>query len=298
MMKIIVLLLSLVFLSPSYGATIYHWIDKNGVANFTDDYEKLPSEYRSHIHITVMDDTPVMESPAPASAPEAGPPIEEVRKDIPARSEEWRGGRGRAWETQLKEATENLKAAGEGYEGESEKMVIRKYGSHQQFKSTILSLERIKEEETKYEAQIAEAKEMLERFSREAGESTSNPDRQTSVSAFQLTFTNRPEAKTDIYGRDEAWWRGQMLTKKEELKEAVQDYERAHEEYMKKVESLGPSRFGRLSLTQYQMMASGLEVLSDEMAKHQARMTEINESIKKLTKDAEESKANPEWLRQ
>jgi hypothetical protein len=298
MVKVIVLLLSFVFISPSYGATIYHWVDKNGVVNFTDDYEKLPSEYRSQIHITVMDDAQVMESPGPASVPQTGPAREEARKAIPAQGEEWRGERGRAWETQLKEATENLKAAGEDSVGESENLVIRKYGSHQQFKSTILSLERIKEEETKYEAQIAEAKEMLKRFSGEAGESKSNPDRQTGVPAFQLTFTNRPEEKTDIYGRDEAWWREQMLAKREELKEAVQDYERAHDEYMKKVESLGPSRFGGLSLTQYQMMASGLEVLSDEMAKHQVRMTEINESIKKLTKETEESRANPEWLRQ
>ena len=69
MVKIVVLLLSLVFISPSYGATIYHWVDKNGVANFTDDYEKLPFEYRNQIHITVMDDGPVMESPASASDP-------------------------------------------------------------------------------------------------------------------------------------------------------------------------------------------------------------------------------------
>jgi len=298
MVKVIVLLLSLVFLSPSYAATIYHWIDKNGVANFTDDYEKLPSEYRNQIHITIMDDAPVMESPTPASIPEAGPPRQNVRKDIPPQRVEWRGERGRVWETQLKEATENLKAAGQDYEGESEKMVIRKYGSHQQFKSTILSLERIKEEETKYEAQIAEAKEMLEKVSREAGESMSNPDQQTGVPTFQLTFTNRPEAKTDIYGRDEAWWRGQMLAKEEELKEAVEDYERAHEAYMKKVEGLSPSRFAGMSLTQYQMMASGLGVLNDDMVKHQARITEINDSIKKLTKEAEESNANPEWLQQ
>jgi len=298
MVKVIVLLLSLVFLPPSYGATIYHWVDKNGVANFTDDYEKLPSEYRNQTHIKVMEDSTVMESPNPASIPEVSPPREDVRKDILPQRVEWRGGRGRAWETQLREATENQKAAGEDYVGESEKLVIRKYGSHQQFKSTILNLERIKEEENKYEAQIAEAKEMLERFSREAGESTSSPDQQAGVHTFQLTVTNRPEAKTDIYGRDESWWRGQMFAKRGELEEAVQDYERVHDEYMKKVESLNPSRFAGLSLTQYQMMASGLEVLNDNMAKYQARMTEINESIKKLTKEAEESNANPEWLRQ
>ncbi len=298
MVKIIVLLFSLVFISPSYGATIYHWIDKNGVANFTDDYEQLPSEYRNQTHITVIDDAPVMESSIPASIPEAGPPREEARKAIPPQGRELQGGRGRVWETQLKEATENQKAAEEDYVGESEKLVIRKYGSHQQFKSTILNLQRIKEEETQYEAQIAEAKEMLKRFSGEAGESTSNPDQQPGVPAFQLTVPNSPEAKTDIYGRDEAWWRGQMFAKREELKEAIQDYERAHEKYMMKVESLGPSRFAGLSLTQYQMMASGLEVLNDGMVKYQERMTEINDSLKNLTKEAEGSNANPEWLRQ
>ena len=230
--------------------------------------------------------------------PEAGPPSAETRKNIPPQGVEWRGGRGRTWETQLKEATENLKAVGEDYVGESEKLVIRKYGSHQQFKSTILNLEGIKEEEAKYEAQIAEAKEMLKKFSREAGESTGNPDQQAGVPTFQLTVTNSPEVRTDIYGRDETWWRGQMFAKRAELEEAVQDYERAHDEYMKKVESLNPSRFAGLSLTQYQMMASRLEVLNDDMAKYQARMTEINDSIKKLTKEAEESNANPEWLRQ
>ena len=102
MVKIIVILLSLVFISPSYGATIYHWVDKNGVANFTDDYEQLPSEYRNQIHITVMDDASVMESPIPASIPEAGPPREEARKAIPPQGRELQGGRGRVWETQLK----------------------------------------------------------------------------------------------------------------------------------------------------------------------------------------------------
>ena len=298
MVKIFVLLLSFGFISPSYGATIYHWVNKNGVATFTDDYEQLPSEYRNHTHITVMDDAPVMESSTPASIPEAAPPREEARKAIPPQGRELQGGRRRAWETQLKEATENQKAAEEDYVGESEKLVIRKYGSHQQFKSTILNLEGIKEEENKYEAQIAEAKEMLKRFSRETGESTGNPDQQAGVPAFQLSVPNSPAAKTDIYGRDEAWWRWQMFAKKGELKEAVQNYERAHEKYMKKVESLGPSRFAGLSLTQYQMMASGLEILNDDMVKYQERMTEINDSIRKLTKEAEESNADPEWLRQ
>ncbi len=298
MVKVIVLLFSLVFLSPSYGATIYHWVDKKGVANFIDEYERIPIEYRSQIQIKVMEDGPGIESPVQTSTPKVAFQKEEAREGILGQDEEWRRERVHLWEKRLKEATEDLEAAKEEFVGESERLIQRKYGSHQQFKSTVLSLERIKEEVAIHEARIAEVKDLLERLSKEAGESKSSPDRQTGVSTLQLTFTNTPETKTDIYGRDEAWWRGQLLTKREELREAVEDYERTYEEYIKKVESLGPSRFGRLSLTQYQMMACMLEGLSSEMAKYQARMTEINESIRKLTEKAEESEANPEWLRQ
>jgi hypothetical protein len=37
----------------SYGAesAIYRWVDKNGSSNFTDDYEKVPPEYRNQVEI-------------------------------------------------------------------------------------------------------------------------------------------------------------------------------------------------------------------------------------------------------
>ena len=298
MVKVILLLLLVVFLSPSYAATIYHWVDKKGVAHFTDEYETIPSEYRSQIEIRLMEDASDIKFPVQGSTPKVVLQKKEGKEESLGQGEEWRRERPHPLERQLKESTENLEAARKDFVGESEKLILRKFGSHQQFKSTILSLESIKEKAAKHEARIAEARNLLERLSKDAEESKAQPEGLRGVFALQLTPSDRPETRTDLYGRDEAWWRGQLATKREELKQALQDDERTYEEYIKKVERLGPSRFGRLSLTQYQMLSCGLEILSNEMAKHQARITEINEIIKKLTKEAEESKANPDWLRQ
>jgi hypothetical protein len=100
----------------------------------------------------------------------------------------------------------------------------------------------------------------------------------------------------DIYGRDETWWREKVRPWKEQLKEATENYERVREEYMKQAEGLGEFKFGRLSLTQYQMLSSRLNILNNEMAKYHAQMVEANEMLEKLSKEAQESKADPAWL--
>jgi hypothetical protein len=73
--------------------------------------------------------------------------------------------------------------------------------------------------------------------------------------------------------------------------------DKAYEKYSKEVEALGPSRFRRLSLTQYQMISCRLEILNSEMARYQLQITEANEMLRRLLKEAEESRANPEWVK-
>jgi tetratricopeptide (TPR) repeat protein len=155
-------------------------------------------------------------------------------------------------------------------------------------------MDRIKEERSKYEAQIIEAEEMLEKVTKQAdpGGLTDDSGPRLMASLFQ------EEMSTDIYGRDGAWWRSKVFDQREQLKKAVEDYKKAYEDYSENVEKLGPSRFGRLSLTQYQMFSCRLEILSNDMTRLQVRMTEANELLKRLLKEAEESKANPEWLKQ
>jgi hypothetical protein len=175
--------------------------------------------------------------------------------------------------------------------------MLRKYGSHQQFKSTILGTDRIREERTKYEAKIIEAEGMLKKISREAEESKADFHWLTGASALgQAASSEIAEKKTNTYEGDEAWWRKKLLTQKQQLQDAIENYEKAYVEYSKNVETLDPSRFGGLSLTQYQMASYRLDILNNEMARSRVQVTEVIERLKKLVKEAEEYKVNPDWI--
>jgi len=131
------------------------------------------------------------------------------------------------------------------------------------------------------------------RVSTEVLEETPSVGLSTSQQATPQKIEN---AKTDIYGLGENWWREHIRPWKEQLKEATENYERVREEYIKQAQGLGPYNFGKLSLTQYQMLSSKLGVLNSEMTKYQAQMTEAKEMLQKLSKEAEEAKADPTWL--
>jgi hypothetical protein len=161
-------------------------------------------------------------------------------------------------------------------------LILRKFGSHQQFKSTIIGMESIREERAKYDAKVAEAEKMLEKISREAEESQADPAWLTGVS----TSGKRASLDTrEIHGQDGAWLREKVLTQREQVKEAVGNYEKVYKEYSKEAEKLGPSRFGGLSLTQYQMTSLRLEVLKDEMGKYRLQINEVTETLRKLLEE-------------
>ena len=283
--KVIVLLLVLLFFfSPCYGAPVYHWVDNNGIYNFTDDYEKIPLAYRNQVRVKKMEDFPEIAPPALPPTPKAAPQKEEVKKDIFGLGEEWWREKERPWEGQLGEASENYEATNQEFLNKSDTLILRKFGSHQQFKSTIIDMDRIREERAKYEAKVTEAEEMLEKISREAEESQADPDWLTGASTPGQR-ASLYTAEMDIYGQDEAWWREKVLTQREQLKEAVEKYEKIYEEYSKEAEKLGPSRFGGLSLTQYQMTSLRLEILNDEMAKYRLQINEATETLKKLLEE-------------
>ena len=81
------------------------------------------------------------------------------------------------------------------------------------------------------------------------------------------------------------------------MEEATKGYEELEKEVVKNAEGMGPFRFGGLSLTQYQMISNRVTMLNEQMEKYRARMVEANEMLKKLSREAEESKADPEWLK-
>ena len=279
-------------------AEVYKWIDDKGTIHFTDDYSNIPSSYREQLKIEIGEDIQEEKTSSEPQKMILGSKEERVKTERDRQEEEWWEGRGHPWERQLKEASENYELTNKEFIGESGKLILRKLGSHQQFKSTIIGLDSIKEERTKHEAQIVEAEGMLEKISREAEQSKADIGRFIGVlTPYQSASLGTVEIARDIYGSNEAWWRQKLLTVREKLEDAVQNYKKSYEEYSKNVEKLGPYRFGGLSLTQYQWNSCRLEILDNEMAKYQAQIRQANEMLNKLLKEAEESKANPNWLK-
>jgi hypothetical protein len=297
---VLIAVLTIGFLSVPFliHAEVYKWIDDKGTVHFTDDYSNIPSAYREQLKVEIRKDIQEEKIPSESQKIIPGSKEERAKADLYRQEEEWWRGRVRPWEEQLKEASGNYEITNEKFIKESRKLILRKFGSRQQFKSTILRMENIKEERSKHEAQIIEAEGMLGKISRKAEESRAALDWLIGVlTPYQTAFSDTVEIDRDIYGRDETWWREKLFAVKEKLEDAVQNYKRSYEEYSKNVEKLGPHRFGGLSLTQYQLNSCRLETLDNEMVKYQAQISEANEMLNKLIKEAKESKANPNWLK-
>ena len=106
----------------------------------------------------------------------------------------------------------------------------------------------------------------------------------------------RAGAEADIYGRDETWWRDKVRPWREQLEEATENYEDVRKQYMEQAEGLSPYNFGKMSLTQYQMLSARLQIFNAEMEKYQGQIAKANEMLSKLSQEAKETKADPTWL--
>lgn len=171
MRKMFMILILLVFISPAYATTAYKWVNKEGVVNYTDDYGNVPPEYRARVSTEIMDETPSVG--VPTSTPTTPQKIEEAKTDIYGLGEIWWRQKAHPWKEQLKEATANYETTNMKIIERAEAL-SRKYWSPTQYKMNMVDLEKLKEERLKYQAQIAEAKEMLERISKEAVEAKAN----------------------------------------------------------------------------------------------------------------------------
>ena len=112
----------------------------------------------------------------------------------------------------------------------------------------------------------------------------------------KMTPQKREEAKTDIYGPGETYWRGKVRPWKDFLKTAEANYEKAHQRFMEKAMEFSQKRFGSWSRTQYKMNIIELDRLKEEMIKYADQVAEGKEALEKISKEAREAKANPDWL--
>jgi hypothetical protein len=166
------------FLSlPSvHGITIYKWMDKNGVVNFTDDPEKVPPEYRDQVEREVGEDTSSAGAPTSVQSPsQSSEEVGETKKDIYGMGGTWWREKAQPWNQQLKDAEANLEAVNNKII-ERTKNNIGKYSSPTQVNMYNAGLEALKEERAKYQAQVGEAKEMLKKLAKEAQDAKADPD--------------------------------------------------------------------------------------------------------------------------
>lgn len=176
MRRMLYILIFLVFISPVNAATIYKWTDEKGVVNYSDEYSKVPPAYRDRVEVEKWEDIkkPETLSPAPPQAPLQK--SEEVEKDIYGQDETYWKGRVRPWKERLQGASANYAKAQSKFMEKSEELSRRKYGSRTQYKFNVIELDRLREEMAKYQSEISEANEMLNRISKEAEEAKANLD--------------------------------------------------------------------------------------------------------------------------
>ena len=170
--KLICLLFLLAWTSSAYPATVYKWVDKEGVVNFTDDYEIVPRVYRNGIEVEEF----LQEEGAPA--PAHGVAVkgkEEFKSDIYGEDgTRWRE-KVLSWKNRLNEATSNYEKARNGLLDEGKGLIWHRYGSKTQYQMVSAGLSGMSGRLEEFKEQIAEARGMLERLSKEAKESKADP---------------------------------------------------------------------------------------------------------------------------
>jgi len=163
-----------VLVSAGYGGTVYKWMDKDGVVNFTDNYNRIPSEYRNQVQKLEFGDSQEVETPA------ALPPVSTyedkgARVDIYGKGDDYWRAKVRPWKKQLQEATENIKIITRKI-NERAKEEAGKNLSRTQLNIDLAYRNQLLEEISKYQAQIRKANEMLNEITEEAKEAKARPE--------------------------------------------------------------------------------------------------------------------------
>ena len=154
--------------STGNGGTVYKWVDKEGVVNFTDDYSQIPLQYRNQVQIEELGKS--VETPAPPPVSTQG--SKGAKVDIYGAGEDYWRAKVQPWKKQLKEATENIERINIKINEKEEAVNI----SRTQWTMDRAYRKQLIEERSKYEAQVREADEMLSKIAKEAEEAKADPE--------------------------------------------------------------------------------------------------------------------------
>ena len=171
MKNLLSILFLVAFTSSVFAANTYKWVDKEGQVNFTDDLNKVPAPYRNQAEV-IKEDAAKENISSPASSPKGG----EVGTEVYGQGEAYWKRKLSPWRERLREAEANYDKAHQNFMQKAMELSKMRYGSRTQYKMKIIELDTAKEEMMKYQAQIVETDEMLEKISKEAKEAKANPD--------------------------------------------------------------------------------------------------------------------------
>jgi hypothetical protein len=262
-------------------AEVYKWIDDKGTIHFTDDYSNIPSPYWERLKVEVRKD---IREEGPLPGPQEiipGAKEEQSKTDIYREEEVWREEKMRSWMEQLEAATANYESVQRRFMESAEALSRRRFGSPTQYKFDIIKLDVLNQERMKYKAQFEEADEMLRKLS--------EPDYWGAASVMG------EEKAADVYGIGENWWRERVRPWKEKLEELNVRYENAEKKFMEKSEDLSRRGFGNRHTIKAKIIE--LDRANKEALDYQAQISENEGVLERISKDAEESMADPDWLK-
>ncbi len=162
-----------ILVSTGYGGTVYKWVDKEGVVNFTDDNNQIPSEYRNQVQNEELGESQEVEplAPPPVSTHES----EGTNVDIYGKGEDYWRAKVQPWKKQLQDATENIESITRKINERAEEEAGKNL-SRTQLNMDLAYRNQLLEEISKYQAQVRKANEMLRKITKEAKEANASPE--------------------------------------------------------------------------------------------------------------------------
>jgi hypothetical protein len=261
-------------------AEVYKWIDKKGTIHFTDDESRIPSSREERLKVEIRRDVRVEE---PLFEPQKT--ILEGEEENASRDsykqEEERAESGRPWVEKLEEATASFESAQRRFVERVEELSRRRYGSPTMYKFDIIKLNLLNQERMKYKAQMEEADEMVRKFSR--------------ADFWGAVSTIKEGKGTDIYGMGEDWWRERVRPLRKKSEELNTRYENAEKKFMEIAEDLSKRGYGNRHTIKAQIIQ--LDRANQEVSKSLEEIAENNDDLRRISRDAEESMADPDWLK-
>jgi hypothetical protein len=182
--------LTLLSFSPSFGQEIYRWVDEQGTVHVTDDLGQVPEKYRDQVQKKKPPKEPSPAQPAPPQPAPPQPPTppqgmksgKELKstpreKDILGRGEEWWRAKVNEWNEKLNFAQRNYEKTYSEWKSKEQELETSKF-KPDSFKRKLKAEAKALEEKTKdWEKQVNEAKNMLENvLPKQAQDYQANPE--------------------------------------------------------------------------------------------------------------------------